>query len=164
MKFITLQENLKNGLNIVERAIGKNPSLPILSNILLDVEKNFLKLSSTDLEIGINYWILVKTEKEGKITVPAKILRDFIGILPNKKINFEAKNNILHIDLEDHSSQIKGLSPEDFPIIPQVLGDNFIEMDSEEFIRGLNQVFSIASPSQVRPEISGVYLFSLKTL
>ncbi len=162
MKFTTLQENLKNGLNVVERMVGRNPSLPILNNILLETEKNFLKLSSTDLEIGISYWTLVKMEKEGKIAVPAKILKDFIGILPNKKINFEVKNSILYIDLENFSSQIKGFSSEEFPIIPQVLSDNSVEIDSEEFVQGLSQVCSIAAPSQVRPEISGVFLSFFK--
>ena len=157
MKITTLQENLKNGLNIVERTVGKNPSLAILNNILIETDKNFLKLSSTDLEIGINYWVLSKIEKEGKIVVPARVLKDLIGTLPNKKITLEAVNNNLKIELENYETQLKGFSPEEFPIIPSIEGD-FIEVNCQEFIRGLSQVFSIASPSQVRPEISGVFL------
>lgn len=164
MKFTTLQESLKNGLNIVERAVGKNPTLPILNNVLLETEKNLLKLSSTNLEVGINYWILVKTEKEGRVAIPAKILRDFVGTLPNKKIIFETQNNILDINLENYSTRIKGFSAEEFPIIPKIQDDNFIEIEAGDFIQSLNQVFSIAAPSQVRPEISGIFLSFSKDL
>ena len=86
MKLIILKENLNYGLNIVGRVAGKSISLPILNNILISNEKNFINLSATDLELGIKYWTLVKNEKEGAITVPAKILSSFIGFLPNDKI------------------------------------------------------------------------------
>jgi len=158
MKVIILKENLNNGLNIVSRVAGKNLTLPILNNILLTTEGNFLNLSSTDLELGIKYWSLVKIEKEGSLTVPAKILSSFIGLLPEKKINLEVKNQILHIDCENNKTQIKGLSSQDYPIIPKIEDENYIELNILPFCEGISQVVEFAALNQVRPELSGIYL------
>lgn len=164
MKFITLQENLKDGLNNVERVIGKNLTLPILNNILLETEKSFLKLSATDLEVGINYWILTKIEKEGGITIPAKFLSGFINSLPNEKIIFDKKDLLLDIECKSYKATIKGFSKDDFPIIPQIKEGDEIELDGKIFSEGLNQIVSIPVLSQTRPEISGVYIFLGKNL
>ncbi len=159
MKFITLQENLKEGLSNVERIIGKNLTLPILNNVLLETEKNFLKLSATDLEIGINYWILTKIEQEGGITIPAKFLSNFINSLPNEKINFQKKDLLLDIECKNYKATIKGFQKEDFPIIPKIESEDQIEIDGKSFFDSLSQIISIPVLSQARPEISGVYLF-----
>lgn len=164
MKFITLQENLKEGLRIVERVIGKNLTLPILNNLLLETEKNFLKLSATDLEIGINYWILTKVEEEGGITIPAKFLSSFINSLPNDKITFTKKDFLLDIECRNYKATIKGFSKEDFPIIPIIKNGDQIEIESKIFTEGLNQIISIPVLSQTRPEISGIYIFFGKNL
>ena len=97
MRIICLQENLKNNLNITQNIIGKNLTLPILNNLLLESENGRLKISSTNLEIGINTWTSGKIEREGAITCPAKILFNFVSNLTNKKIELEAKNNILTV-------------------------------------------------------------------
>ena len=120
MKIIILKENLNNGLNIVGRVAGKNLTLPILNNILLKTEGNFLNLSSTDLELGIKYWSLCKIEKQGGLTVPAKILSNFVNLLPEKKIDLEVKNQVLYVECENNKTQIKGLSSEEYPIIPKI--------------------------------------------
>ena len=86
MKVEILKENLKNGLSIVEKIVGKNLSLPILDNVLIDTEDNFLSLSSTDLETAIKLWVLTKIVKKGKVVVPAKFLSNFVSLLPNDKI------------------------------------------------------------------------------
>ncbi|MBI2450314.1 MAG: DNA polymerase III subunit beta [Candidatus Nealsonbacteria bacterium] len=159
MKFIILKENLNKGLNIVSRVTGKNSTLPILNNILIDAQKNFLNLSATDLELGIKYWSLIKTEKEGKITIPAKILSSFINLLPEDKIYFELKNQIFNINCQSYQTKIKGLSAEDFPIIPKIENNNFIQLDCQTFCKGLSQVVDFASQNQTtKPELSGVYL------
>lgn len=158
MKITILKENLNDGLNIVGRVAGKNLTLPILNNILVSAEGNFLSLTSTDLELGIKYWTLCKIEKEGSLTVPAKILSSFVGLLPEKKIDLEVKNQTLHIDCENNKTQIKGLDPQDYPIIPKIEDDNFIELNVAPLCQGLSQVVDFAAPSQARPELSGVYL------
>lgn len=158
MKIICLQENLKNGLNTVQNIIGKNLTLPILNNIFLNTDKKQLKLSATDLEIAITNYILCKIEKEGGITIPAKTLVSFVNNLPNKKIEINIKNNIAYLKCENYKSSIKGLSAQDFPIIPKIKGENILEVNSLKLKDALEQVVDFVSFSDIRPEITGVLL------
>jgi len=161
MKISILKENLLAGLSIVSRSTSKSVTLPILNNILFSVEKNFLKLSATDLELGVRYWTLAKVEEEGAITVPAKFLVNLISLVPDKKISLEVKNNILHIEGKGYKNQVKGLKAEEFPIIPEIKSDKSLEIEGKALSEGLSQIVDTTSPSQARPEISGVY-FSLE--
>jgi len=164
MKLEILQENLKKGLNIVEKISSKSLSLPILNNILVSTEKNFLNLAATDLEIGINWWTLTKIEQEGKITVPARLFSSFVNLLPNKKISIKIEDNTFFLEYNNHKSQIKGISAEEFPIIPKIEQGEFIIIDSFSLCQSLNQVADIAVPSTTRPEISGIYFLFQKDL
>ena len=157
MKLIILRENLNKVLNIVNKITGKNLTLPILNNILISAEKNFLNLSATDLELGIKYWSLVKIEKEGKITMQAKILSNFINLLPEDKIYFELKNQVVYINCQNYQTKIKGLSADEFPIIPKIENNNFIELNCRVFCDGLSQVVNFTALNQNRPELSGIY-------
>lgn len=157
MKFIILKENLYKGLNIVSRIVGKNLTLPILNNIFISAKNNFLNLSSTDLELGIKYWTLIKTEKEGEITMPAKLLLNFVNLLPDRKINIESKNQELFIECEEYNTKIKGLPAQDFPIIPTIEENHVIELNIPSFYEGLTQVVDFSTVNQVRPELSGIY-------
>jgi len=162
MKLTILQEKLKEGLSIVEKISLKSLTLPILNNILISAEKNFLNLSSTDLEIGINWWSLSKIEEEGKITIPSKLFSNFINLLPNKKINIKTKNNDILIECENYFTQIKGLSSDEFPIIPNIKKNEFISLKSSIFCQSLNQIVDIPLLSNSRPEISGIYFLFQK--
>ena len=157
MKLIILQEKLKEGIRVVERVSTKSLSLPVLNNILIRAEKNFLNLTATDLEIGIKWWALAKVEKEGAITVPARVFSDFINFLPNKKTALELKDSTLTVECENYQTSLKGLNPEDFPIIPQITGGEHVLVDSRSFCQGLNQIADIAIPSAAKPEISGIF-------
>ncbi|MDO8264765.1 MAG: DNA polymerase III subunit beta [Candidatus Parcubacteria bacterium] len=157
MKVILLKDNFKKGLSIVEKIVGKNLNLPILNNVLIAAEKNFLGLSTTDLEIAIRYWILVKTEEEGKITIPAKLLSSLVNFISDEKITLEIKNQILQIQHKENINQINGLSSEEFPIIPKIERKNSIEVNSIPFCQGLAQVIDFCAQTQIRPEISGIY-------
>ena len=157
MKLIILKENIKKGLDIVERATGKNLTLPILNNILIKAENNLIYLKATNLELGIKYWTLAKIEKEGEITVPAKLLSDFISSLPNEKINLEIKNQVLQINCGNYKTKINGLKADDFPIIPEIETKEFIEINNIPFSQGISSVVGVCSPTQTRPEISGVF-------
>lgn len=159
MKFTCLQENLKKGINIVEKIIGQGLiTLPVLNNILLDAQKGQIKISSTNLEIGINIWISGKIEKPGSVTIPVKLFSNFINNLPNKIINIENQNNIIKIKCENFKANIKGLNSKDFPIIPQIKEDVFEEILSEDLKNGLSQVINCVAISESRPEISGVFI------
>ena len=158
MQIICLQENLKKMLNIAERIIGRNLTLPILNNILLFTEKNKLKISSTNLEIGINCWLSGKVEKEGSITVPAKLFSAFVNNLPNKKITLKTKNNQLEIKCANFKSVINGLNANDFPIIPKITENPLIKIKGNILKNNFSQVVDMVSFSESRPEISGVYM------
>jgi DNA polymerase-3 subunit beta len=164
MKLKILQSKLREGLNIVERIITKSLTLPILNNILFKTEKNFLNLSSTNLEIGIKWWNLAKIEKEGAIVIPTRILSDFIGFLNEGPLNLEVNNQVLIIETEKYSTKIKGFNPEEFPIIPQISTLESVDLDNASFCDGLNQIVQIPILSSARPEISGVYLSFQKNL
>jgi DNA polymerase III subunit beta len=157
MKIEVLKENLKNGLSVVEKIVGKNLSLPILDNVLINTEDNFLSLTSTDLETAIKLWILTKIVKKGKVAIPVKFLSSFISLLPNEKITLEEKKQNLYIECKNFKNQIQGSNPEEFPIIPEFKDIECLEIDNKKLHQGLSQVVDVASPSQTRPEISGIY-------
>ncbi len=165
MKIEILKENLRTGIGIVERIIGKNLSLPVLDNVLMDTEDSFLVLVSTDLETAIKLWVLTKIIKKGKVVVPAKFLSSFISSLPNEKITIEAKEQDIYIECKNIKTNIRGYNPEEFPIIPELKDGEYLEVDNKKLCYGLNQVIDVASLSQTRPEISGVYFsFSKNTI
>ena len=157
MNFTILAKELKKGLSFTEKITGKNLTLPILNNLLIEALPNFLKISSTDLEVGIEWWGHCKTEKEGSIAVPAKFISQLVGVLPEEKIDIKTKGNTLLIEGKNIKTQIKGFSSEEFPIIPKFLKDIYIEMDGKKLKDGLISVVDMVSTSQVKPEISGVY-------
>ncbi|NMB40275.1 MAG: DNA polymerase III subunit beta [Parcubacteria group bacterium] len=157
MNFTILAKELKKGLSFTEKITGKNLTLPILNNLLIEALPNFLKISSTDLEVGIEWWGHCKTEKEGSIAVPAKFISQLVGVLPEEKIDIKTKGNALLIEGKNIKTQIKGFSSEEFPIIPKFLKDIYIEMDGKKLKDGLISVVDMVSTSQVKPEISGVY-------
>ena len=164
MKIEILKDNLKTGLNIVEKIVGKNLSLPILDNVLINAEDNFLSLSSTDLETAIKMWILTKIIKKGKAVIPVKLLSSFISSLPDEKILIEAKGQNIEVECKNFKTQIQGYNSEEFPIIPEFKDAEFLEVDNKKFCQGLSQIVDISSPSQTRPEISGIYFVFSKNL
>ncbi len=159
MKLTVLQNKLKEGLSIIGKATAKSSTLPILKNILIRTEDNFLNLSATDLEIGIKWWTLVKVDEEGSTTIPYNSFSSFINLLPTEQIDLNVNNNNLSVECEDYKTQINGIDPDDFPIIPQVEEVNKITINSRILCEGLLQIIDVPSLSKVKPEISGI-LFS----
>lgn len=157
MKVEILKENFKNGLGVVDRIVGKNLSLPILDNVLMDAQDSFLCLSSTDLETAIKLWVLTKIIKKGKVVLPAKFLSSLIALLPDDKIILEEKKQGLDIECKNFKNHVQGFNPEEFPLIPEFKDQEYFEVDNKNFCQGLSQIVNIASSSQARPEISGVY-------
>jgi DNA polymerase-3 subunit beta len=157
MNLFILQEKLKEGLNAVERIVSKSLTLPVLNNVLIKTDKNFINLAATDLEIGINWWSLAKIEKRGEIAIPISLLSGLFSLLPKKQINLQIKDGFLQVECDDFETKLKGVSAEEFPIIPQISTEDYIELDSSIFCQGLAQVADVAVVSQARPEISGVY-------
>ena len=158
MKITILKNKFAKGLGVVEKITGKNFTLPILGNVLIKGENSTIKLSTTDLEVGISYWIMAKVENKEKITIPVRHLSSFISLISEEQVNLETKDNTLFLKGESYKSQIKGLDAEDFPIIPEVSEDIWVEMDSKLFSQAMLQVVDFCALTQTRLELSGIYL------
>ncbi|MFH1392935.1 MAG: DNA polymerase III subunit beta [Patescibacteria group bacterium] len=158
MNITCTQENLKENLDNALRIIKQNSTLPILNNFLLSTDKGRLKISSTDLEMGFTSWISSKVSKDGSITVPAQLLSQFVGNLPNKNINLEVKDQKLHIVCDNIKASISGLNSDDFPIIPKIKNTSSLIINSKVLKDSLSGVVNSAALSSARPEISSVYL------
>jgi DNA polymerase-3 subunit beta len=164
MKITIVYEKIKDGIKTIERLAQKSLTLPILQNILLKTEKNFICLSATNLEMGIKYWSLCKNEDQGQVIIPARVFSQLIDFLPQKPVELESKGFDLLVKSQGHKSTIKGFNPEEFPIIPEIKNGENVIVPSMDFCQSLAQVVDISSPSVARPEISGVYFIFQKDL
>ncbi len=160
MKFISLTENLKNGVFITNHVTGKNVNLPILNNVKIEIKDKTIKLTSTDLEIGVIHTIRGKVEEEGVVTINSKTLLEYINLLPNKKTIIEKDKNDLKIECENYKTKIKGQSAEEFPLIPNVEKNNGYVLKIEDFKKALSSVVFSVSNSESKIELSGI-LFSI---
>lgn len=160
MKMICTQENFKKAIYNTERVIGKQSTLPILENILLETERGMMKFSATNLEIGVFLKIGAKIEKEGKITVPAKLLGNFINNLPpGDNIQIEANDQILKIKSGGYKATIKGLGAQDFPIIPEISDDFLFSFNSDDLKEVVPKLLACVSLDGARPELGGINVF-----
>ena len=165
MKIICLKNNLKEAVYLCEKITGKNLSLPILSNILISTEDRNLKLTATNLEIGIEVEIPAKVEKKGRVAAPANILSGFISNISNEEnITLESQNENLFVSTLNSSTLIKGQKPDDFPILPKTNEKKEIEISVSDLIDGLKSVGYAVSFSNIKPEISSVFIYSGKNV
>ncbi|HET9850422.1 MAG TPA: DNA polymerase III subunit beta [Candidatus Saccharimonadales bacterium] len=160
MKLQVTQENLAKALNSVARVAVNRGTLPILSNILLKAENNRLSIAATNLDIAISHFIGSKIDEGGAVTVPARLMQDFIGNLPDSRIELETKDNRLLITTDKFHSTINGMSAEEFPVMPAIKGDNLWKVPAAEFKKTLSQVVFAASTDDARPILTGVYFCS----
>lgn len=161
MKLICTQENLSFGLNLVSHIASRSTNLPILNNVLLKAEKTELKLITTNLEMGIKLSVRGKINQEGSFTVQAKLLTDYISLLPKENINLELEDNNLNIKCQNFQTQIKGLEATEFPLLPEIEKKNKITLKINDLKPTLNRVAFCAALDESRPEISGV-LFKIE--
>lgn len=157
MEVICIQENFKKAVFNTERVTGKQVTLPILGNILLETEKGRLKLSATNLEIGILSVIGAKINKEGKITIPAKLLSSFINNLPSgDKIELKTENQTLYIKSGFYKAKIKGLDAQDFPIIPKIKNEFILKLPAQKTKEIISRILVCISLNETRPELMGI--------
>ncbi len=167
MKLICTQENLKRAINVAERAIGRQGTLPILGNFLLETENGRLKVSATNLDIGVVARVGAKIEVEGRITVPAKLLANFISNLPiGETIILEQMPGLaLSITAGQYQVKIKGLDAQEFPIIPQSKGGSVLEIPAQTFRSALGRLLPCVAVNDARIELTGVnMIFSEKDI
>jgi DNA polymerase-3 subunit beta len=159
MKLICTKDNLKKGLFMVSRVVSTGNPLQVLNNILLKTDQGRIKLSSTNLEIGINTWVGGKIEEEGALTIPAKLINEYINNLPTDKVTLESTDNsTLSLESENYHTSIKGLSYEDFPLIPQITDESFAKIDSMELKNALAETVWASATNETQPEISGIFM------
>jgi DNA polymerase III subunit beta len=157
VKLSVMQENLARGLSVVSRAVS-NRSLPVLTNVLLKTEDGGLKLTATNLEIGIIYWVAGKIETDGATSVPARLLTDLVNSLPGgEPIMLElGDGETLHIQAGRFESNIKGIPAEDFPTV-QTAGERPITRVAQKVLRqALDETAFAAASDEARPILTGV--------
>lgn len=160
MRFISLQENLKRGLNIVGHVTSKNINLPILNNILIKAVDGNIELVSTNLEIGITHQVRGKIESDGQFTVDSKLIGEYVNLLSGgEKVKIEEKDNELKIECGNYKTKIKGESAKEFPLIPTLPRQGYYSCKTDELKKALNSVGFAVSNSENRVELTGV-LFS----
>src|ERR1700694_5881536 len=120
VKITCKQQDLSRGLSAVSHAVSNRSTLPILSNILLATDQGRLKLSATNLEIGINCWVDAQIQEEGSTTVPAKLITDFVSSLPQSMVDISVPDDTHTINVKTlgRSANIKGMDFSEFPLIP----------------------------------------------
>jgi DNA polymerase III subunit beta len=157
MKLSCLQENLSKGLGIVGRAVATTTTLPITKNVLLSTDDNRLKLAATNLEMAISCWIGAKIEGEGSITLPAKLLTEFINSLPNERVDLSLTGHTLLVKCGRSEARINGLDSGDFPPIPQVSDGISTKLETEVLKQGIGQVVFASATEESRPVLTGVH-------
>lgn len=160
MKLTLMQDALQRGLAHVSRAVATRTSLPVLGNVLLATDRGQLKLAATNLEVGITYWVDCQIEEEGSITVPARLLSDFVGNLPNEQVKLEVDRRTLGLRVGSARSKatVKGIDAEDFPAIPSVEGAPTASMPPDLLREMIAQSAFAAATDESRPVLAGVLL------
>jgi DNA polymerase-3 subunit beta len=158
MKLSCLQENLNRGLGVVGRAVATRTTLPITNNVLLATDQSRLKLAATNLEMAISCWIGAKVEEEGAITVPARLLSDFVSSLPSEKvdISLSPQTKTLGLKCARFEARISGIDAKDFPPIPKVEEGIATKVEVEALRQGVTQVVFAAATEESRPVLTGV--------
>jgi DNA polymerase-3 subunit beta len=167
MKLSCLQENLNRGLSIVGRAVATKTTLPITNNVLLATDEGRLKLVATNLEMAISCWIGAKVEEEGAITVPARLLTEFVSSLPSDTISIQLspQTKTLGLKCARFEARISGIDAKEFPPIPSVDEGITTKVEVEALRQAINQVVFAAATEESRPVLTGVCTqFEDKTL
>jgi len=158
MKLTCLQENLNRGLSIVGRAVATRTTLPITQNVLLATDDGRLKLVATNLEMAISCWIGAKIEEEGSITVPARLLTEFVSSLPSDTIavNLSPQTKTLGLKCARFEARISGIDAKEFPPIPSVDEGANTKVEVDALRQAINQVVFAAATEESRPVLTGV--------
>lgn len=158
MRLSCLQENFAQALSIVTRAVPSRTTLPITQNVLLTTEQSMLKLSATNLEVAMTTWIGAQVEEEGAITVPARLLSEFIGTLPDERVDLAITEQPIGVNIKciPFNSNISGANAEDFPPIPTVEDGVVCKIEPEVLREAIRHVAFAAAVEDSRPVLTGV--------
>ncbi|MBI4284370.1 MAG: DNA polymerase III subunit beta [Chloroflexi bacterium] len=158
MKLSCLQENLNRGLSIVGRAVATRTTLPITNNVLLETDQGRLKLVATNLEMAISCWIGAKVEEEGAITVPARLITEFVSSLPADKVEIALapRTKTLSLDCARFKARISGIDAKEFPPIPKVDEGITTKVPTSVLRQAISQVVFAAASEESRPVLTGI--------
>ena len=159
MKISCLQENLTKGLAVVGRAVGTRSTLPQASHVLLASDEGRLKLVATNLEIAITCWIGAQVEEEGAVTVPARLLTDFVSSLPNERIDMSlpARAKQLNLNCARNEASVSGMDAADFPPVPPVDDGFRLKLDAKALRTAIEHVEFAAAADDTRPVLTGIH-------
>ncbi len=160
MKFSCNQDTFAKYLNILSRVVNAKPGLPILNNILFDVSKNKVSMMATDLEISLNCWIGAEVSKNGKTTIPAKQLAEFVNSIPAKKIDVKLDENVVSIETENNFAKFNIISPEDYPKIAEIESTEkpLLKLKKEDLLLAIHRVVFSAAHGDIKPVLTGVLI------
>jgi len=161
MRLTVTQENLSRALATVSRIASSRGSLPILSNVLLRTENNQLLVAATNLDVAISETIGAKIKTEGSITVPARLMQDYVSSLPSGTLTLEVVDSKLKLTTEHHNSSINGTPADDFPVMPTIENGDSLQISGSDLKSALQQVLFAASSDDARPVLTGLYLHTL---
>lgn len=161
MKLQVTQENLSKALGTVARVANSRNTLPILSNVMIKTVGNRLSVSATNLDIAINHLIGSKVAQEGAITVPARLMQDFVSSLPAGVIELKLEEYKLHINTDKYNSVINGVAADEFPVMPAITEGHSWTISGPLLKRALQQVVVAASSDEARPLLTGVYIHTV---
>jgi DNA polymerase-3 subunit beta len=158
MKVTLLQENLARGLGIVSRAVSPRSTLPVLANILIATDEGRLRLSATNLEMGITCWVAARIEDEGSTTVPARTLADLVNTLPGEQVALylDVSTQTLNVRSGTSTNDIKGIDAQEFPPLPVPDMEGAVQLNVVDFREMIHQVAFAASTDEARPVLMGV--------
>lgn len=156
MKVTVLQENLRKSLLFINKVVSVKTQLPVLGNVLLETEEGRLKLSGTNLETSISYWVGAQIETEGKITVPARFLTELVSTFTQEKVSLIQNKTTLEVKCGESEATLTGIGAEEFPPQPQVSTEKSAEVTRKELEEGLSFVLAAASTDEGRPILTGV--------
>jgi len=156
MQFSIKKNNFKIAISKIERVLAKNPNLPILANVLIQTDKNRLIIASTNLEISIKTFVKAKIHQEGGITIPVRMINGFLNNIKDEVVEVEVKKDNFIIKTQKHQIKIKGISQDEFPIIPENPKDVYIKTDSQSFNENLANILISVAHNDTRQELNGV--------
>lgn len=158
MRVSVLQENLAHGLSIVSRAVSPRSTLPVLQNILVATDEGRLRLSATNLELGITCWIGAKIEEEGSTTVPARTFTDLVGTLPADRINMDlnVRTQTLNVRTTSSNTDLKCIDSQEFPPMPEPDMEEGVQINVTDLKEMIQQTVFAASTDEARPVLTGV--------
>ena len=158
MQVTCLRENLSRGLANVSRAVASRATLPVTQNVLLEGDNGLLKLTATNTEISISTWIGAQIEGEGSITVPHRMLTDFVNSLPGQEVKIDFQNDPVGVIVtcDKFNGTINGIAAEEFPPIPTVDGGSSVTIPADTFRGALGRVVFAAATDDSRPVLTGV--------